>query len=221
MRRTEVERSYGHAYLGHCLAPGSVVLDVGANRGEFCSDVVARTECHVYAIEPVPELAESIPSHPRVTVETVALTARSGAITFFASPDEYATMIDSFRRDGQVEIQTEGVSLDEFLKTRRIERVALMKIDAEGAEHEIIRGASSESLSVIDQISVEFHEFLHPSEAPEIARTASRLREAGFMQLDFSRGYWSDVLFLNKKRSALLQRGYLKARYLYWPRIRP
>ncbi len=172
----EVEWSYGHAYLRRRLTPGSVVLDVGANRGEFCTDVASRTECRVYAIEPVPELAESIPPHPRVTVETVALAAQSGPLTFFASPDEYATMVASYRREGQVEIQTMGVSLDEFLKTRSIERVALMKIDAEGAEHEIIRGASPESLSVIDQISVEFHEFLHPSEAPEIARTAARLR---------------------------------------------
>jgi hypothetical protein len=55
--------------------------------------------------------------------------------------------------------------------------VALLKIDTEGAEGDILEGASRETLAQIDQVILEYHENFCPGVA---RRCASKLESAGF-----------------------------------------
>ena len=135
------------------LRPGMVFYDGGANIG-FFSLVAARLVGEtgkVFAFEPESEIVERLRENRRrngfswIDVEEAALYSRSGQIRFYrasalASPD---------RGTGRVmeqETATEGISvraiaLDDFV--REHPAPDLIKVDVEGAETEVLRGANN------------------------------------------------------------------------------
>jgi FkbM family methyltransferase len=132
------------------LRPGDIACDIGANKGSFvywlscwCRDG------RVVAFEPQPELAEGLVNVCRaiglrnVTVEQKAVYSHSGRQDLFvprghqpgASLNATALGADSFTT-----LSVPLVSLDDYFEEH--DRVALLKIDAEGAEFEILKGAA-------------------------------------------------------------------------------
>jgi len=55
-------------------------------------------------------------------------------------------------------INVETVSLGEFIKRNGIQTVDFLKMDCEGAEHEILSHCPPEVLRVVRKISMEYHE---------------------------------------------------------------
>jgi FkbM family methyltransferase len=121
------------------------VMDVGANWGLY-SLLISRAvgpSGKVYAFEPVPEIFARLKEH-------IALNNATNVIPVpIALSDEKGTAKMSvkgggsslFRRvsDEFVEVQVER--LDDFVEREKIERVDAIKIDVEGAELKVIRGA--------------------------------------------------------------------------------
>ncbi len=135
--------------IGQHLRPGDIACDVGANKGSFiywlsrwCRDG------RVIAFEPQPELARGLVDVCRtigldnVTVEEKAVYSHSGRQDLFvprghqpaASLNSAALGTEDF-----VTLSVPLVSLDDYFGEH--DRVALLKIDAEGAEFEILKGA--------------------------------------------------------------------------------
>jgi hypothetical protein len=79
-----------------------------------------------------------------------------------------------------------SVTLSELMSRCGIDRVALIKADIEGAEIGVFRTADEATLSRIDQITVEFHDFLGLGTAVEIDAVRRRLESAGFVAIRFS-----------------------------------
>ncbi len=92
--------------------------------------------------------------------------------------------------------------------------MALLKLDIEGPESDLLLAAPAELLRAIGQISVEFHDFLDPALAPTVERATARLAGLGFAVFRMSRDN-SDLLFVNAARLPLdaLQRFYLRRPY--------
>jgi FkbM family methyltransferase len=133
-----------HVFVSH-LREGMTVMDVGANLGLY-SLLISRAvgpSGKVYAFEPVPEifarLKESIALNNATNVipVPVALSDEKGKAKMSVKGGSSSL----FRRvsDEFVEVQVER--LDDFVEREKIERVDAIKIDVEGAELRVIRGA--------------------------------------------------------------------------------
>lgn len=122
-----------------------VIVDVGAHIGitalEFAD---AFPDAIVHAIEPGSENFERLESNlsgkPHIQRHKLAIGAAPGEATLMIEPDHPSTAhIGS--GDGASET-VEVMTFDTFCETRGIEQVSLMKIDTEGYELEVLKGAA-------------------------------------------------------------------------------
>lgn len=129
------------------LRPGGVALDVGAHFGTW-SLLAARRGVRVHAFEPVPEMVDRLRRHARlnaaagIVVNSVAAGAECGMVPFFAVRGGN-TGSSSLMRMGVEgdEIRVPVVTLDAYVEREGIEHVQVLKVDVEGAEALVFRGA--------------------------------------------------------------------------------
>jgi len=204
-----IHRISGHTIVDGRLSRHSIVLDLGANRGEFSSVVSRNWMCQVYAFEPTPNLiADSVGAN--VIVRQMAIGARSGqqAFRIDSANSEASSLCAS---DGDNRLHVEVVTLESVLAM--VGHVELVKMDIEGAEMEVLASTADMTLQTIPQLSVEFHDFTAASgvRATDVRRAIGRMNRLGFVSLVCS--FWTrgDVLFLNTRffDISVLRRGFL------------
>ncbi|HKV03879.1 MAG TPA: FkbM family methyltransferase [Candidatus Acidoferrales bacterium] len=133
------------------LKPGDVFLDVGANIGylsAIAADLVG-TGGEIHAFEPVPayferlrRFAELNPEYT-ITVNPVAAGETPGACTIYVTREPgQNTLVRSYQSGPEIvsTLEVPVVRLDAYIEARRLGRVALIKIDAEGFELLILKG---------------------------------------------------------------------------------
>jgi len=137
------------------VKPGMVTFDIGANLGYFTLLLARLAGPHgrVYAFEPNPamqgRLAENILLNPglddgRIKLETVALGAQAGEADFFCpvqGHDGAGGLKDTRRAPLQKVIKVRVTALDEFVSARGVEKLDFIKMDVEGGELDVLRGA--------------------------------------------------------------------------------
>ena len=138
------------------INPSDIVVDVGAHIGVF-SIIASRTAAAVYAFEPQPEnyqlLLENIAKNhaENITPLNMAITDSEGES--YLKMDRMNTgghtLVDNAVQDGW---RVRTVSLD-----TQLPRVNFMKIDAEGSEIKVLRGASR----LLDQFNVKIAMEVH------------------------------------------------------------
>jgi FkbM family methyltransferase len=137
-RLDRLEREYG---VGRhfTLRPGDVVLDVGANVGEF-AHVCARYGAAAYCLEPDPSafvcLRRNIADLPQAMAFDFAAWNEDGEIDFFLAPDR----ADSSAFAAGPGVRRPAMRIESFLREAGVTRVDLLKCDAEGAEPEVLEG---------------------------------------------------------------------------------
>jgi FkbM family methyltransferase len=128
------------------LKPGMVVVDVGANIGMytlFAARAVGPSG-RVLAFEPVPALYDRLAGNVAATgvdsVSTyqVAISDRRGNAPFHLGRSDSMGSLVRAQTSATIAVPTE--SLDDFLERQSITRVDMVKIDAEGAEMQIVGG---------------------------------------------------------------------------------
>lgn len=137
------------AYLEEVLSPGKVFFDVGANLGIYtlvASRIVGKTG-RVVAFEPsiqsFPGLQRNVTLNglTNVIAFRTALSEKTGRARLYHAPDPVG---NSVRGDPAWGPDTEEISLetlDRVAEQASIQRVDVIKIDAEGAEELVLRGA--------------------------------------------------------------------------------
>jgi FkbM family methyltransferase len=136
------------------LQPGMCVLDIGAHHG-FYSLLASRLvgpQGRVVAFEPSPREREHLRRHlwlnrcENVDVEPVALGAARSRATLHVMP-AFLSGCNTLRMepggDPAEVLEVEVLPLDEYLERHAISRVDFMKMDVEGAELHVLRGASA------------------------------------------------------------------------------
>jgi len=138
------------------LSEGSVFFDVGAHIGYFSMKGAARVgkTGRVVAFEPNPEtlrlLRDNVAANhfENVIVEPIACTDREQTLTLYAAP-EVNTGASSLSQDNASVSSVEaarpftvrGRPIDDVVQELGLTRVDAMKIDVEGAEVIVLRGA--------------------------------------------------------------------------------
>lgn len=125
---------------------GDIVCDIGANKGSFLY-WLARWSApgRVIAFEPQPDLAEALSrlcsrfSLDNVVVEPQAVYSSSSKKTLFVPEGHQpgASLLRPAETSKAIEVQT--ISLDDYLADTG--NVSAIKIDVEGAELDVLRGA--------------------------------------------------------------------------------
>lgn len=128
------------------LTENPFCIDAGANRGQWCLDSLKELPRlgRIHCFEPMPEefrqLQAATQGFEQVECHKLALGDFSGSAEFFVGLHHTThSLIKQY--EGQSCIQVEVVRLDEFCSSRGIESIGLLKIDTEGNELKVLKGA--------------------------------------------------------------------------------
>jgi FkbM family methyltransferase len=135
------------------LKPGMIFFDVGTHVGQYtllASESVGPSG-EVHGFEPDPETYRWFASNVRrnrlanVHTNQLALAGQPGKLTLYLSAvtDIGSNSLRRPRSFSGREVEVEVVTLDGYIGSRRVPRVDVMKIDVEGAECEVLNGAST------------------------------------------------------------------------------
>jgi FkbM family methyltransferase len=149
-----------------------LVFDVGANRGRYANTVKQLCQkAEIYAFEPHPKTFEylrSIASQYGYTALNLACGSSMGQATLYDYAEEkegsthasmHKNVIEQIHKGDAAAWKVSVITLDQFIKEKAINRIHLLKIDAEGNELDILKGAkNSINAGIIDAIHFEFNE---------------------------------------------------------------
>lgn len=208
-----------HAELLRRLAP-TTVLDVGANRGQFALDVErALPSARVYSYEPIAAAASTyravFSNAPRCSVRQVALGATRGREVLHVSRHDDSSSLLPIG-DGQTTafpgteeastIEVEVSTLDDELQSLELTGPVLLKMDVQGFELEVLRGAV-ETLGETEWVYVEASFVELYDGQPLAADLIEWLRLHDFVLVDLgsitrvgARIVQADLLFQHRKR---------------------
>ena len=138
------------AFLQKIPSVSGAIIDIGANLGIFSLILAQRCpERDIYAFEPNPTTFEALRANLmrnrafNVRAYSQAVAAHEGSVAFEADPKNRATT--SIARDGaattSVTKQVECVTIDGLMKAYGIGEISLLKVDVEGFEDLVFRGA--------------------------------------------------------------------------------
>lgn len=198
-------RLRGHSVWTQTLGPGSLIVDAGAHRGEFSQFLRERFGCRCLLVEANPDLAAKLNAGERDRIVAAALSDRDGEARFSFSDNPEAGSIAASGKDLDDRTSTvKTISLESLLALGETHRLNLLKLDIEGAEFDLIPNTPDEVLRRIDQITIEFHDFL-PSFADRglFESCRQRLESLGFSTFIMTIRGHGDVLFLNREKIVL------------------
>jgi FkbM family methyltransferase len=141
-------------FLRRFLQPGMTFVDLGAHHGLYSvlASALVGPAGRVLAFEPTPSIVRRLRWHVRlnggrnVEVFAAAVGAKKSTVTLFV-PTHGVDTISSLRPPGRTSapvqrIEVELVALDDVIAARHLEAVDLIKLDVEGAEPQVLDGAT-------------------------------------------------------------------------------
>ncbi|MBC6480579.1 MAG: FkbM family methyltransferase [Hormoscilla sp. GM7CHS1pb] len=130
-----------------------IIVDVGAYEGKFSLSFVQDINNIVYAIEIIPELVERIRSHhrPNLHVFCTAIGEQECEAVFYYNVDNLTTFVlpessnkkiqSNIEQRGLKRIKTKMSRLDNFIQENKIAEIDLLRINANGCEFQVLKGA--------------------------------------------------------------------------------
>jgi FkbM family methyltransferase len=149
-----------------------VVLDVGANEGDYASELLALApSATVYAFEPHPRTYERLSRRAEerhFSAFNFACGSAPGRLALYDYQDRpegsyhasfYSGVIEQIHQGAAVPWDVEVITIDDFVEREDVRHIDLLKIDTEGHEYEVLLGARRTlARGAIDTIHLEFNE---------------------------------------------------------------
>lgn len=137
-------RNLEHLRYEYDLKPDDVVIDLGAYRGEWANEIRARYGCCVIAVEPT----DAINDYPCEYIKKAAWLfdgkLRFGGAFYYTSAFEDTTC------------EYECFDVNSLLS--RFDEIALLKLNVEGAEYDLLDHVISESMHErVRNFQIQFH----------------------------------------------------------------
>lgn len=185
----------------------ATIVDLGSCLGEFTQEFSERFGGISKSI-----LIEANPTNYNLTELimnshklNMFISTKGGGFEIFRedprSPYNGSSMFSYF--ENPIEHKIERITIEEIMERYGIEKIDILKIDIEGAEYELLENLSEDTLGKIDQITVEFHDFLDPSLKERTEKIVQRISSMGYSvisnRLDYKYGSdYYDTLFYRK-----------------------
>ena len=199
-----MNRLYDRLIEGYCvddlsLSKGDTVIDIGANIGEFSLALLERyNDLNLICIEPSPLEFEVLTINMKTVnncrLHNIGLWNEFGSLPFYIKSETADNSF--FEPEGYTNKVLVGlVTLDSL--TAELSRIKLIKLEAEGAEPEILRGALS-TIQRTEYISVDGGPERGLDKSLTLPIVCNMLIENGFdmVRLNLKRG---TGLFKNKR----------------------
>ncbi|MCL2076582.1 MAG: FkbM family methyltransferase [Betaproteobacteria bacterium] len=160
-----------------CFKEGDIVFDCGANMGLF-SAVASRYGCKVFAFEPIPDtidnyLSKTASMNGNICVCNFAVWDKEETLDFSMMLDNIgASRCDSALEEKQLsksrkQFTVPAITLDAFVEQNGIGRVDFIKADIEGAERNMLCGATRILKEFAPKLSICTY---HLPDDPEVLR---------------------------------------------------
>jgi FkbM family methyltransferase len=162
-----------------------LILDVGANVGQsYDSFRWAGFKGPIYSFEPNPEIFKRLQQQPGYNWQrfSLALSSRSARATFHLTNSDNSNSLQVPLVGVKVvgEITVPAIRLDEFwIQNKVTARNAFLKIDTEGHDWEVVRGASG-VLDKIQLIMVEAAPLPRYQGEPDFSTVVDSMGQLGF-----------------------------------------
>jgi FkbM family methyltransferase len=147
----------------------ATVIDVGAHEGSYALEVARLVPgARIFAFEAHPETFKRLEAASSgFTPVHAALASEGGNVVLYDRGSSTGTqhasivpnVIEKIHADASARrFEVPGTTLDRFVSERRIERIHLLKIDTEGSELEVLRGARRcIDAGALDVVQIEFN----------------------------------------------------------------
>lgn len=168
------------------------LVDVGANRGQFAMAALAvNKDMKIDCFEPFAASADILErwarrTSPSIRVHRLAIAVEKGSAEFFVtSRDDSSSLLQPAKaqRDRGISVTQRIVvptdRLDNVLRVDEIQRPSMLKIDVQGAELDVLKGAVT-FLEAIDYIYLEISFIEIYEEQPLFAEIDQFLRDLGY-----------------------------------------
>ena len=192
--------AYAEEYRTFCslIGPGDTVLDVGANIGVFTLGAARRAgpTGRVIAFDPVPRNVRylvanaALNGYCNVHVEPIAVGGHDGELEMTVlGTDSVSVSAAAQGPEGLANTRVRCCRLDSYVRSRGIERVALVKIDVEGAEALVLEGMKDLLASRgRPAVLVEVHPDLLETQGLRPRHVLRMLGDAGYRVYQFDHG---------------------------------
>lgn len=189
-----------HTLVTQFLPERPVVIDAGANMGEFSSAIAREFGSRCFAIEPSPRIFAGIGDGGGVSKFQFALASVPGEVELHVGANSVATTLHR-AKDGEyvASVRVPSRTLEEFCRTEGIGRIDVLKMDIEGEELAVLGSCSDAFLRDIGQVTVEFHEWIGQGTVADVQGIIARMRRLGFYDVNLGRTVYCDVLFINRR----------------------
>lgn len=136
--------------LKEVIAKDDIILDIGANFGYFSLFFSIKSpEGNVHAFEPIPASKKLLDKHlaknniTNVSTFEAGISNEIGSIEFTHSENLAA---NTYKSESPIysnskKIKVKVTTIDEFVKLKNLEKLDFIKIDVEGAELDVLKGA--------------------------------------------------------------------------------
>ncbi len=169
------------------IGSNDVVVDVGANIGNFAMAASKATSNKIYAFEPVPKNFELLKRNielnnmHNILPFQLAVAGDAGQVVMHVSEVDTAHSIthQAFAQAGDVSV--EAVTLAQFFQDQNIAKIDFLKVDSEGAEYDMFAKMSEPMFAKINKIAIEHHERFVGRDHAEIS---NKLKANGFTVLE-------------------------------------
>ena len=149
------------------IQPTDTIIDIGGHIGSF--SIWASKQASngkVYTFEPNVENFHLLKENKELNqisnleIFNLAVSNNIGEVILFNSV--YQNLGHSLYENHLLnKTIVQSTTLDKILEDNRLEKVDLLKVDAEGAEYSILLNASAHTLQKIDKIILEYHDYLN------------------------------------------------------------
>jgi FkbM family methyltransferase len=163
------ERDFANAFVKRSRQ-STVIYDIGANTGYFSllSAHTASPDARVYAFEPVPEVLRDLDELARenrlsdsITACCLALSDSNGAIRMYTPASHQTGVIETALRHGEVSstdfVTATCARLNDYVAEQKMPAPDLIKLDVEGAEGLVLKGAAELLRTARPTILIEVH----------------------------------------------------------------
>ena len=163
----------------------SIVVEIGANIGTFAVYAASHTKAlQMYCYEPIKSnydlLLHNINLNSmskRINAFNFAVAGQAGTRLMYleTSPEHSFIQVTT----NSVSVPVQCVTLRDIFENNRLQKVDLLKINAEGAEYEIIYSAPNTCFEKIEEIRMEYHE--DDTEGHDRATLQAFLEQRGYV----------------------------------------
>jgi len=186
--------------------PEGIMVDIGANIGavtQFFS--LASPTLQIHAYEPNPAAFEVLRQNiednrlgARVTAFSEAVGREAGDLSLWVDVNTTLSTayMESSPGEGGRKIKVPMISLDEVW--RRLSshgRIWLLKVDTEGAEGDILEGASKIALDAVQNAIIEYHDNIVPGVSDRCYRV---LGDSGFKWNTFVHPWNEGIIYASR-----------------------